>query len=86
MKPLSPAMRRAIELARGKNGTLHLHHFGGHWFGLISTVKVRGSTVKALVDRGLAEYTRWSNPAWIIANNHPIEVTLTAKALTVPPS
>jgi hypothetical protein len=72
-------MRRAIAIASAKNGTLHRHHFG-HWFGLISTVKVRKSTVQALVDRGLAEYTRWF-PAWDYKN--PIEVTLTAKASTV---
>jgi hypothetical protein len=77
MEPLSPTMRRAIEIARGNNGELHLHHFG-HWFGLLSTVKVRGSTVQALVDRGLAEY----NEASAIGDPYGrhTEVTLTNKA------
>jgi hypothetical protein len=79
MKPLRPSMRRAIELARGKNNKLHRHHFG-HWFGLKSTVKVRRSTVQALVDRGLAEYTDWDWATRTTAK--PTEVTLTELAVS----
>ena len=94
MKAVSPSMKRAIVLARANGRKLKRYEntrwarrhqqsvageFGHHWFS--------DRTIQALVDRGLAEPTKWETTFLAtrqpMEKTFPIEVTLTERAARV---
>lgn len=77
MRPISHAMRLAIELARKNGGKLTRFMCPSGWSSDgLEPLRFQENTIQALVDRGLAEYTRWSLGRY----KPPVEVTLTAAA------
>lgn len=78
MSDLSPTMQSAIYYAR-KHGNKIVRYPGGFWArtGWDSQAPWFGtSTINALVDRGVAEFTEWKEGR----SRFPVEVTLKGSA------
>lgn len=79
MKALSPAMRKAIDMAR-QHVVLEKNVYVGRWcwpgwhLGISQNPGFDSRTIQALVDRGLMEYTEWRQGPYPGA---PAEVKLT---------
>ena len=58
---LSPTMKGAIEMARENGGRLILSYNNRWWQGKLTQSQYWHTkrTIQALVDRGLAKYTKW---------------------------
>jgi len=74
-RPISEEMQRALAYAELQGGRLHRHPggFWGHadWFGMVGRW-FGASTISSLVNRGLAQYTKWQRGK---RGSFPIEVT-----------
>lgn len=81
LKPLTPMMLSLIAFMRKFGDKVHRHP-GGFWTNEIWSGRITygTSSVQALVDRGLAAYTRSRTGA---NGTFPIEATLTAAAAVV---
>jgi hypothetical protein len=81
-KPLTPTMKRCLKHMAASNGRL-IRYAGGYWASQAwerwKAPWFGASTIEALINRGLAEYTRWKPSTRYPGGKFPIEVMLKAQ-------